>query len=154
MIFSPKSFGFVIYILKYCKEKRELWKFKYFTMPKYNLQKSPLKQTNILQDIITLELISSFNTSQNIIFQKSSYENRPIVQGPKSLKIIYSIMNLNTISLPSQATPSKRPAAKREKKEQIKRGPKSEQEKQGITNTLALPIDKMLYIYLMCQTHM
>jgi hypothetical protein len=35
----------------------------------------PLK---ILQDIITLlELISSFNTSQNIIFQKSSYKNRP-----------------------------------------------------------------------------
>jgi hypothetical protein len=35
---------------------------------KYNLQKNPLKQTKILQDIITLELISSFNTSQNIIY--------------------------------------------------------------------------------------
>jgi hypothetical protein len=43
-----------------------------------NLQKNPLKETKILQDIITLYLISSFNTSQNIkVFQKSSYKNRP-----------------------------------------------------------------------------
>ncbi len=27
---------------------------KYFTMQKYNLQKTPLKETKILQDIITL----------------------------------------------------------------------------------------------------
>jgi hypothetical protein len=39
---------------------------------KANLQKTPLKETKILQDIITLKLISGFNTSQNIIFQKSS----------------------------------------------------------------------------------
>jgi hypothetical protein len=39
---------------------------------KYNLQKNPLKETKILQDMIILILISSFNTSQNIIFQKSS----------------------------------------------------------------------------------
>jgi uncharacterized protein YgiM (DUF1202 family) len=46
-----------------------------------NLQKNLLKETKILQDIIiTLELISSFNTSQkNIIFQKS-------------LELLYSIM--------------------------------------------------------------
>jgi hypothetical protein len=43
-----------------------------------NLQKNPLKETKNLQDIITLYLISSFNTSQNIIFQKSSYKNRLI----------------------------------------------------------------------------
>jgi hypothetical protein len=41
-------------------------------MQKYNLQKIPLKETKILQDIMILELISSFNTSQNIILQKSS----------------------------------------------------------------------------------
>jgi hypothetical protein len=35
-------------------EKEELWKFKYFTMQKYNLEKNPLKETKILQDIITL----------------------------------------------------------------------------------------------------
>jgi len=57
--------GVPIYIKKYLNAKEEeLWKFKYFTMQKYNLQKNPLKETKILQDIITLELISSFNTSQ------------------------------------------------------------------------------------------
>jgi hypothetical protein len=59
--------------------KSILRKLEYFTMQKYNLQKNPLKETKILQDIITLYLISSFNTSQNIIFQKSSYKNRPII---------------------------------------------------------------------------
>jgi hypothetical protein len=36
------------------RQKKELRKLKYFTMQKYNLQKNPLKQTKILQDIITL----------------------------------------------------------------------------------------------------
>jgi hypothetical protein len=40
-----------IYIEKYLKAKEELWKFKYFTMQKYNLQKNPLKETKILQEI-------------------------------------------------------------------------------------------------------
>jgi len=92
--------GLAIYIKKYPTAKEELWKLKYFTMQKYNLQKNPSKRNQILQDIITLKLISSFNTSQNIIFQKSSYKNRPTTYGPKSLKLLYSIMNLNTISLP------------------------------------------------------
>jgi hypothetical protein len=41
---------------KYLKEKEELWKLKYnFTMQNYiNLQKNPLKETKIVQDIITL----------------------------------------------------------------------------------------------------
>jgi hypothetical protein len=42
-----------IYIKKYLKAKKELWKLKYFTMQKYNLQKNPLKETKILQDIMT-----------------------------------------------------------------------------------------------------
>jgi hypothetical protein len=43
------------YTLKKCfKAKEELWKFKYFTMQKCNPQKNPLKETKILQDIITL----------------------------------------------------------------------------------------------------
>jgi hypothetical protein len=38
---------------RYLKEKEELWKLKYFTKQKYNLQKkNPLKETKILQDII------------------------------------------------------------------------------------------------------
>ncbi len=39
---------------KYLKEKEDLWKLKYFTMQKSNLQKNPPKETKILQDIITL----------------------------------------------------------------------------------------------------
>jgi uncharacterized HAD superfamily protein len=45
-------YGLGIYIKKYLMAKEELWKFKY--LQKYNLQKNPLKQTKILQDIITL----------------------------------------------------------------------------------------------------
>jgi hypothetical protein len=92
--------GLAICIKMYLKAKEKLWKFKYFTMQKHDLQKNPLKETKFLQDIITLQLISSFDTSQNIIFQKSSYKNRPTTYGLKSLKLIYSIMNLNKISLP------------------------------------------------------
>jgi hypothetical protein len=69
--------GLAIYIKRRLKAKEELWKLKYFTIQKYNLQINPLQETKILQDIITLCLISSFNTSQNINFQKSSYKNRP-----------------------------------------------------------------------------
>jgi hypothetical protein len=45
-----------IYIKKHHKAKEEeLWKLKYyFTMQKHNLQKNPLNQTKILQDIMTL----------------------------------------------------------------------------------------------------
>jgi hypothetical protein len=44
--------GLAIYIKKYLKAKEELWKFKFFTMKKYNVQTNPLKETEILQDII------------------------------------------------------------------------------------------------------
>jgi hypothetical protein len=43
-----------IYILKNLKAKEESWKLKYFTMQKYNLQKICIKETKILQDIVTL----------------------------------------------------------------------------------------------------
>jgi hypothetical protein len=47
-------YGLAIYIKKYLKaEEEELWKLKYFTMQKYNLQKNSLQETKILQDIIT-----------------------------------------------------------------------------------------------------
>ncbi len=46
--------AFAIYIKKYLKAKDELWKLKYFTMQKCNFQRNPLKETKILQDIITL----------------------------------------------------------------------------------------------------
>jgi hypothetical protein len=69
-------------------------------MQKYNLLKNILKETKLLQNITTLSLIPSFNTSHNIIFQKSSYKNKPTTWGPKSIKLLYSIMNINTISSP------------------------------------------------------
>jgi hypothetical protein len=43
--------GLAIYIKEYLKAKEELWKLKFFTTQKYNLQN---KETKILQDIITL----------------------------------------------------------------------------------------------------
>jgi hypothetical protein len=46
--------GLAIYIKKYPKAKEELGKLKYVTVQKYKLQKNPLKETKILQDIITL----------------------------------------------------------------------------------------------------
>jgi hypothetical protein len=36
--------GLAIYIKKYLKAKEELWKLKYFTMQKYNLQKKSSKR--------------------------------------------------------------------------------------------------------------
>jgi hypothetical protein len=47
-------YGLAIYIKKILTAKEELWKLKYITMQKYNLQKNPLKETKILQYIITL----------------------------------------------------------------------------------------------------
>ncbi len=46
--------GLAIHIKNYLNAKDELWKLKYFIMQNYNLQKNPLKETKILQDITTL----------------------------------------------------------------------------------------------------
>jgi hypothetical protein len=67
--------GLAIYIKKYLKTKEELWKFKNSTMQKYNLKKSSKKTQNPSR-YYNSNVISSFNTSQNIIFQKSSYKTR------------------------------------------------------------------------------
>jgi tRNA U34 5-carboxymethylaminomethyl modifying enzyme MnmG/GidA len=72
--------GLSIYIKKkYLQAKEELWKFKYFSMQKYIIfKKQSSKRNQNPSRYQTLELISSFSTSQNIIFQKSWYKNRPI----------------------------------------------------------------------------
>jgi hypothetical protein len=51
--------GLAIYIERYLKAKEELWKLKIFHhAKKYNLQKTPLKETKIhLQDIIIITLL-------------------------------------------------------------------------------------------------
>ncbi len=46
--------GLAIYIKKYLKAEEELWKLKYFTMQKYNLQTYHLQETKIFQDTIPL----------------------------------------------------------------------------------------------------
>jgi hypothetical protein len=38
--------GLAIHIKKYLRAKEELWKCKYFTMQKYNLQKSSKRNEN------------------------------------------------------------------------------------------------------------
>jgi hypothetical protein len=48
-------FGLAIYILKVSQGKRRIMGIQiFFTMQKYNLQRNPLRETQILQDIITL----------------------------------------------------------------------------------------------------
>jgi hypothetical protein len=66
ILFCPKSHGswemvalldqpFQVWVYKYRNNLYcDQWKLKIFTMKKYNLQKNPLKETKILQDIITL----------------------------------------------------------------------------------------------------
>jgi len=98
--------GLAIYIKKYLKAKEELCKFKYFTMQKYNLKKNQTKETKTLQDIITLELISSFNTSQNIILKNPHIKIDLLPWGQKSLKLLYSIMNLNTVGTANKNLPN------------------------------------------------
>jgi hypothetical protein len=100
---AVSHYGLAIYIKKYLKKaKEELWKFKYFTMQKYNLQKKSSKRnqnpSRYHNSIITN---LKFQHKPNIIiFPKSFYQNKPTTYGPKSLKLLYSIMNLNTTSLP------------------------------------------------------
>jgi hypothetical protein len=55
---------------KYLKAKEELWKLKYFTMPKHNLHKNPLKETKSLQDIITLITNLKFQHKPNYHLSK------------------------------------------------------------------------------------
>jgi hypothetical protein len=86
-------------------QKEELWKLKYFTCKNINLQKNPLKETKTLQDIINNSIIT------NLKFQhKPKYHHLSknphikidlllLTRGQISLNLLlYSIMNLNTLS--------------------------------------------------------
>jgi hypothetical protein len=84
------------------------------SLPVYDLQegymqphkkinfKNPLKETKILQDIISLTNLKFQIEAKISSFKNFSYKNRPIIinEGPKSLKLLDPRMNLNTISLP------------------------------------------------------
>jgi seryl-tRNA(Sec) selenium transferase len=59
---------------KYLKAKEELWKLKYFTMQKCNLQQNHLQETKILQDhIITLYNYFQVSTQAKISSFKSPH---------------------------------------------------------------------------------
>ncbi len=92
--------GLAIYIKKYLKAKEGLWKLTYFTMQKYNLQKILQKKPKSFKIY--------YNSITNLKFQPkpkvSSFKNPHIKidllpkgkwKNPKSLKLLYSIMNLN-----------------------------------------------------------
>jgi hypothetical protein len=67
---------------KYLKTKEELWKLKYFSMRKYNLQKNSLKETLNPSRYYynSLTNLKFQQKPKNIIFQKSSYKKiRPII---------------------------------------------------------------------------
>jgi hypothetical protein len=71
--------GLAIYIKKHLKAKEELWKFKYFTMQKYNLPKKSSKRNQNpsryhSNSITNLKISTQAKISS---FKKSSYENRP-----------------------------------------------------------------------------
>ncbi len=51
---GPMAQVTLVYIKMCLMAKEKLWKFKYFTMKKYNLIKKPSKRNQILQDIIIL----------------------------------------------------------------------------------------------------
>jgi hypothetical protein len=78
-----------IYIKRYLKAKEELWKLKYFTMQKNNLQKSSKKSQNPLRYCYSISNLK-FHTSQNIIFKNPSW---------KPLSIMNMSINLNTIEV-------------------------------------------------------
>jgi hypothetical protein len=68
-------------------------------------KKNPLKETKILEDIITLYLISSINSRQNIIFQKSSYKKKTYYLKAKipSATILYNESEHNILALVRKA---------------------------------------------------
>jgi hypothetical protein len=68
-------------------------------MQKYNLQKNPLEETKIFQDIITYNQ-SQVSTQANISSFKNPHTKIDLLRkGPKFIKLLCFIMNLNTISL-------------------------------------------------------
>jgi hypothetical protein len=73
--------GLAIYIEKYLNAKKELSKFKYISQCRNIIfkKKSSKRNQNPSRYHNPLQPISSSNRSQNIIFQKSSYKNKPTI---------------------------------------------------------------------------
>jgi hypothetical protein len=71
--------AFAIYIKKYPKAKEELWKFKYFTMQNNIIfkKKSSKRIQNPSRYHNSITNFKFQHKPKYIIFQKSSYKNRP-----------------------------------------------------------------------------
>jgi hypothetical protein len=66
--------GLAIYIKKYLKAKEELWKLKYFTIKKSSKRnQNPSRYYNSITDL------KFQHKPKYIIFQKSSFKNRPLI---------------------------------------------------------------------------
>jgi hypothetical protein len=68
--------GLTIYVKKYLEEKRRIMETQIFHHAKIQSSENPVKETKILQDIIT-NLKFQYKP-QNIIFHKFSYKTGPI----------------------------------------------------------------------------
>jgi hypothetical protein len=98
--------------------------YNFITNLKFTTQakRSSFKNPHIKIDLLPRAKISKANIlyiePKHNIIQKFSYKKRLITWGPKSLKLLYSILNLNTISLPTKARPTKHQAkGKRKERE-------------------------------------
>jgi hypothetical protein len=69
--------GLAIYIKTYPKEKEELWNSNISPCKNIIFKKSSKRNQNPSKYYNSITNLS-FNTSQNIIIEKSSYKNRPI----------------------------------------------------------------------------
>jgi hypothetical protein len=89
---------------KIFKATEELWKLKYFTMPKKKFQKkNPLKERNqnssrYYNSVTNLKCQHKpkYNLSKKPHIKKIDLLLLLLPRGPKSLKLLYSIMNPNT----------------------------------------------------------
>ncbi len=73
-----------------------------FHHAKIQSSKNPLKKNQNPSKYYDPITNLKFQHKPKYHLQKSLYQNKPIITlGPKSLKLLYSIMNVNTISLPS-----------------------------------------------------
>jgi len=83
--------GLPIYIQTYSKAKQNLWKLKYFTMQDVIYKKSSTRNQHAFR---------YYNSVTNLKFQHKPKYHLSKIHISKSLKLWYSIMNLNTISYP------------------------------------------------------
>jgi hypothetical protein len=83
---SNKGCVTLVYIETYLKAKEELWKLKYFTMQKYNLQKILSNKTQNPSKCYNPITNLKFLHKPKYHLQKSLYQNRPITyyQNPLS----------------------------------------------------------------------